>query len=105
MSGCRDDVAIAVLGWGQWTLYNTLFLLVVVQAHNGNVWRGHRFVNWPLWLEPWLPAWARIPAEAKGGTGGGGGGAAGAAGEGGGQEEKGGRATPQPERLIIDAPM
>lgn len=28
----RDDVAVALLGWGQWTLWNTLFLLIIIQV-------------------------------------------------------------------------
>lgn len=40
-----NSYLVVLLGWGQWTLWNCEFLLIVVQGHGGNVWRGNRFTN------------------------------------------------------------
>ncbi len=39
------DLTVVMLGWGQWTLWNIEFLLIIIQGHSGNVWHGGRFSN------------------------------------------------------------
>ncbi|GAB4822203.1 hypothetical protein N2152v2_009249 [Parachlorella kessleri] len=44
--GCGwHEMTVVMMGWAQWTVWNTEFLLILIQGHSGNVWRGGKYLN------------------------------------------------------------